>query len=232
VRLHAFEHAAFEGLGEIGSWAGERGHELKRSRLYAGDPLPEPGSFDWLIVMGGPMGVHEEDRFPWLRAEKAFIRQAAERGNRLLGICLGAQLIAEALGGEVLPNPEREIGWHPVFKSAGAERSSFSSLVPARFQAFHWHGDTFRPPPGSVRLAESEGCADQAFSIDGRILGLQFHLEITPKGIADLVDNCGGDLTEGLYVQAAGSLIPEPDRFKEARLLLNRWLEFLAGGPS
>lgn len=180
MRIHWLQHADFEDLGCIGPWLAARGHAVTGHRLYAGEPVPEVSEFDALIVMGGPMNIYEHDAHPWLRAEKALIRTAIDAGRRVLGICLGSQLIADALGGPVTRNAEPEIGWHALDLTAEGRAHPLFADLPARFTGFHWHGDTYALPPGAVGLASSEACAQQAFAWDGsRVLGLQFHLEVT-----------------------------------------------------
>jgi GMP synthase-like glutamine amidotransferase len=180
MRVHWLQHADFEDLGCIGPWLVARDAVISSTRLYAGEQLPRPDEFDVLIVMGGPMNIYEYAAHPWLRAEKALIRAAIAQGRRVLGICLGAQLIADVLGGPVRPSAESEIGWFPLKKTAEGGRHPLMAGLAETFLAFHWHGDTYALPPGAVRLAESEACAQQAFAWDGnRVLGLQFHLEVT-----------------------------------------------------
>ncbi len=133
------------------------------------------------------MNVYEEAEYPWLAAEKAFIAAAIGAGKPVLGICLGAQLIAAVLGGTVSKGPQPEIGWYPVeLTPAGRELPLFAGF-PDRFTALHWHGDTFSIPPGATHVASSAACANQAFAYDGgRVVGLQFHLEETRESLAQL----------------------------------------------
>src|SRR3990172_9270172 len=111
MRLHWLQHVAFEGLGSIEPWAAASGFTVSATRFHAGDPLPSLAGIDWLVVMGGPMGVHDHGRHPWLTDEKRLLEAALARGLRVLGICLGAQLVAEALGAAVRPHRVKEIGW-------------------------------------------------------------------------------------------------------------------------
>jgi GMP synthase-like glutamine amidotransferase len=180
MRIHWLQHADFEDLGCIAPWLAAHGHSVAATRLYAGERPPSIASFDALIVMGGPMNIYEHERYPWLMPEKALIKNALDGGKRVLGICLGAQLLADVLGGPVTRNAESEIGWFPVtLNSSGRTNPQFADL-PDTFTAFHWHGDTYALPPNAQALAFSEACAQQAFSAkDGRVLGLQFHLEVT-----------------------------------------------------
>lgn len=213
LRIHHLQHVPFEGLGSIEPALSARGHRLSASHLYRGDSLPAVDAFDWLIVMGGPMGVHDESLHPWLAAEKGLIRDAIAAGRSLLGICLGAQLIAQVLGAAVTRNAHREIGWFPVERSAAAAATRIGAALPPRFDAFHWHGDTFALPPGAVHLARSEACANQGFVFAERVVGLQFHLETTPESARALIAHGGDELDGSRYVQAAAAMLAKPVRF-------------------
>lgn len=202
MRIHALQHVAFEGLGHIGQWAADRGHSVALTRLYAGDPLPRLAEVDRLVIMGGPMNIYEDDRYPWLPAERLFIRQAVEAGKSAVGICLGAQLLANALGSKVVAGEHKEIGWWPIRLTEAGYRCGFLEGLPAQPTVFHWHGDTFAIPAGAIHLAASEGCHSQAFLFDNRILGLQFHLESTPETVQALLDHCRDELVPGRYIQA------------------------------
>lgn len=232
MKMHVLQHVPFEGPAKIADWASEQGASCARVRVDLGEPLPRPESIDWLVVMGGPMNVYEEDDHPWLAAEKKTIAGAIEAGKTVLGICLGAQLIADVLGGQVRRNPQKEIGWHPVRLTADARQSAVFSGLPGEFMAFHWHGDTFRLPPGAVRTAESEGCAIQAFEANGgRVVGLQFHVESSQQSIRLLVENCGAELVRDRYVQSAEEILNRTDLLAEMdvtmRHILGRMKETL-----
>jgi len=207
MRIHCLQHVPFEGPAGIADWAASRGHSLTTTRLFRETALPNQGAYDWLVVMGGPMGIYDEDEHPWLSAEKGFLRGAIDAGKTILGVCLGAQLIADALGAGVVRNAHREIGWFPIdLTEAGAGSSAFGFL-PQRFEVFHWHGDTFELPSDAVHLAFSEGCRNQAFLYDKRVLGLQFHLESTPQGVRDIVANCADEIVTGRYIQSAERML-------------------------
>lgn len=203
MRIQCLLHVPFEGPAAIGDWAAARGHSLASTPLYAGAALPSQADFDWLVVMGGPMGVHDEGAYPWLAEEKAFLRESIEAGKTIVGVCLGAQLLADVLGGRVYRGPEKEIGWFPIELTAEGEATEPFASLPQTFEVFHWHGDTFELPPGAVRLASSAICANQAFLYDGRVLGLQFHLESTPASVRDIIVNCADELVDASYVQGA-----------------------------
>ncbi|WP_394708785.1 type 1 glutamine amidotransferase [uncultured Desulfobulbus sp.] len=224
VRIHAVQHVPFEGLGHIGQWIANQGHSLTLTRLYAGEKLPRPEAFDRLVIMGGPMNIYEDDRYPWLVQERAWIREAINAGKSAVGICLGAQLLADALGSPVVAGREKEIGWWPITLTEEGKTSGFLDGLPERPTVFHWHGDTFALPKGAVHLAESEGCRSQAFLYDNRILGLQFHLESTPATVGEMLTHCGHELVTGKYIQSENQIAAvDPVLFRE----INRLLETL-----
>ena len=228
MRIHALQHVAFEGLGHIGRWIADRGHSVALTRLYAGDPLPRLADFDLLVIMGGPMNIYEDDRYPWLAAERQLIRQAVDGGKSALGICLGAQLLADALGSQVVAGAHKEIGWWPIRMTEAGYGCGFLEGLPAQPTVFHWHGDTFAVPAGAIHLAASEGCASQAFLYDNRILGLQFHLESTPETVQALLANCRDELVPGRYIQTAAQIgAAEPELFSGINRLLETLLDRL-----
>jgi GMP synthase-like glutamine amidotransferase len=236
MNLHYLQHVQFEGLANIEQWAEANGFSISRTRLYADEALPPAASIDWLVVMGGPMNIYEEDLYPWLAREKNFIREAIDSGKVVLGICLGAQLIADVLGGKVYRNEFKEIGWLPVTLVSAADGPSAFGSFPKRFMAFHWHGDTFHLPPGAVRTAESEGCAIQSFEYDkGRVVGLQFHLESSEKSIGLLIEHCADELVDGKYIQKPGEILPKDAYLKEISNTMNLLLsnmKNIAGQPA
>jgi GMP synthase-like glutamine amidotransferase len=230
MKVHWFQHISFEGLGAIEGWLLARRHTLSCTRFYAGEAPPvNPDGFDWLVVMGGPMNVYQYEAHPWLSSEKHLIREAITAGKRVLGICLGAQLIADVLGGKVYQNGEREIGWYPVRAVSAEVPSPFAFL--GETSVFHWHGDTFSLPPGSVWLAESDGCAHQAFAVGTRVLGLQFHPEMTADDISRIIQGCADELTPGRYIQPADFIISQAKGNEPAAAkLLGRLLAGLEQG--
>jgi len=235
MRLLCLQHVPHEGPGSIRDWARRRGHAIASLQVPEGGPLPPPEAFDWLIVLGGPMGVHDVDRHPWLRDEKRALRAALDAGRRVLGICLGAQLIAEALGAGVRRGAEREIGWFPVRRTAeaagassGTAGTTLGRAFPEEFPAFHWHADTFDLPPGAVHLARSAACDQQAFALGDRVAGIQFHPEISADWVRDLLRHDAADLVEGPFVQRPDDMLRDPDRFTRANRLLDGLLDRMA----
>lgn len=227
MRIACLQHVPFEGPAAIGSWAASHGFPIFATRLFANGPLPGLDTFDMLVVMGGPMSVNDEQRFDWLAPESEFVRHAIDNNKRVLGICLGAQLIAKAMGAKVYANQEREIGWFPVRRtSVSSSHTAFASL-PETFTALHWHGETFDLPSGATQLATSTACRHQAFSIDNQVMGLQFHLESTPESVDALIQNCPGDLAPGKFVQDSHAMLAAHKHFQESNrrmaALLDQW---------
>lgn len=207
MRIQVLQHVPFEGPAGIADWAAARGHPLTITHLYRGDPLPALDTFDRLAVMGGPMGIYDEQDYPWLVPEKSFLTAAIQAGKTIVGICLGAQLLADCLGARVVRNAHREIGWLPIEVTPEALADPvFGPLAPG-LTVYHWHGDTFPLPPGALHLARSAGCEHQAFLYQGRVLGLQFHVETTPESLAALVTHCGDEIVPGPYVQDAVTML-------------------------
>lgn len=201
MRIHYLQHVPFEGPAAIARWAAARSHEIEGTRLFSGEPLPPPGTFDALVAMGGPMSANDEARFPWLTDEKRLIAEAAARGIPVLGVCLGAQLIAAAAGGRVYRSRMPEIGWFPVRLTRAAGTHPAFRGAPAEFVPLHWHGETFDLPRDAARLAGSAACSNQAFALGSSVLGLQFHLEATADSVAALVAHCRSELVAAPYVQ-------------------------------
>jgi GMP synthase (glutamine-hydrolysing) len=223
VRVHYLQHVHFEGIASIEDWARSRGHSLFGTQLFRAADFPARADFDLLVVMGGPMNIYEHEAYPWLEAEKAFLRRAIESGRAVLGICLGAQLLADVLGGPVTRGPQVEIGWFPVKLTPGVNVPVFADF-PAEFTVLHWHGDTFAIPPGAAHVASSAGCDHQAFAYDGgRVVGLQFHLEPNPALMRVLVENAGGELIryrDDPWVQSREELLAPDAPYEMCQALL------------
>jgi GMP synthase-like glutamine amidotransferase len=221
MRILCVRHVAFEGPAAIAEWAAARGHTL--ADVAAADAsFPPLAGFDMLVVLGGPMGVHDVAGHPWLLPEREFLASALDGGKLVLGVCLGAQLLADAIGGSVHPGPEAEIGWFPVRATDAGRASALFGGWPEEFVAGHWHGDTFDLPPGVPSAASSEVTPNQAFeACDGRAVGLQFHLEWTREALAALIGDCSDELTGGgAWVQGADELLSDDARFARSRELL------------
>jgi GMP synthase-like glutamine amidotransferase len=212
VRVHVFQHVAFEGIGSIETWLAARYASVSYTRFFQKASLPRLPDFDLLIVMGGPMGANDEGEFRWLGPEKGLIAAAIESGKPVLGICLGAQLIASALDARVYPNPRKEIGWFPVWKPSSGVLPRVAAAIPDESLVFHWHGDTFDLPAGAARFFSSDACENQAFAIGERVVGLQFHLEVTPESLAGMANAGRGELVAGDLIQSESAILSRPER--------------------
>ena len=227
MRVLVFRHVPFEHLGRIEPPLVSRGITIDYADLYQpGAIAPDPSRYDGLIFMGGPMSVN--DGLPYLEQEAGWIAQAAEAGRPILGVCLGAQLIAKALGARVYRNPVKEIGWFDIeLTGVGATDPLFAGAAP-RETVFQWHGETFDLPAGANWLASSSSCPHQAFRMGSNVYALQFHLEVTPEMIADWCtqdSNCG-DLRE---VRAPIDSAHNAPHLAELSLqVFGRWCDLLA----
>lgn len=229
MRIHYLQHVPFEGPAHVAKWAGEKGHPLTGTQLFKDEELPGLNRFDLLVIMGGPMNIYEEDKYPWLKGEKEFIKAAIEAGKAVLGICLGAQLIADVLGGEVTRNPHIEIGWFPVRFNCHIKSFEIFKDFPEEVTVFHWHGDTFsKLGEGAVSIAESQACKNQGFIFGDRVIGFQFHIEGTAEGIGSLIENCADEMSPGDYVQSGESILANLNYLARNNQLTDILLEQLA----
>jgi GMP synthase-like glutamine amidotransferase len=228
MKIHYLQHVPFEGLGSIEPWIVDRHHSLSATRFYANYPLPNVEDIDWLIVMGGSMNIYEDDKYPWLTEEKRFIDRAIQQNKTAIGICLGAQLIADVLGAKVYAGQYKEIGWLPIELTAMAQDTAVFNSLPQQLTAFHWHGDTFDLPAGAIHLARSEACQNQAFVYNEKVLGLQFHLESTKESVQQIVNNCADELVEGKYIQKSAEMLLRDTNFRAIDSAMNSILNNLS----
>lgn len=222
LNIHIFQHEPHEGPGSILDWAASQGHRISITHVHQGDPLPRIEEMDGLIVMGGSMNVYESAAYPWLLGETSFIASAIAAGKAVLGICLGAQLLAVALGATVEPNRHKEIGWLPIYKTGAANGLRLFDNLPSEMDAFHWHGDMFHLPSGATHIASSAGCENQAFLYGDRAVGFQFHLEMTQPGAEQMIQS--GLPDAGPFIQSAEAILAEPTRFNRMNDILHGWL--------
>lgn len=235
MRIRVLQHVAHEGPGAIEAWAASRGHSLAVTRLDRGEPLPGVADFDALVAMGGPMSANDEAFYPWLAPEKRLVTAAIQEDRRILGVCLGSQIIASALGRRVYAASEAEIGWFPVrVRVAAAAASRTFAAMPERFTPFHWHGETFDLPEGAKHLAETDLCPHQAFEIEfdggpsrggALVLALQFHMEATAatvRAMAEAEPTCAPAASAAASASAAGD-----SRYVALRPLLDGVLDRL-----
>jgi GMP synthase-like glutamine amidotransferase len=226
VRALVFRHTPVDDLGLIASALDTQGILHQYADLYA-HPCAESlvNEADALIFMGGPMSANDDHSF--ILREIQYIRDASERGQMVLGVCLGAQLIAKALGASVHANTVKEIGWAPVTFTRAAESDALLAGLHGAEMIFHWHGETFTLPPGAELLASSDACQHQAFRVGNLIYGLQFHLEVTPPMIAEW---CREDEACGDAREVTQPIDPHAHATRSgelARLVFGRWCALL-----
>ena len=173
------KHIDCEGPGTLTNIFARHGVGITLAHPYRGEPLPKPSDYQFLVVLGGPMGVYERDRHRFIDAETALVREAVSLGIPTLGLCLGSQIVADALGGRVTKHSAKEIGAMTVTLTPDGVADPLFAGVEPRLAVFQWHGDTFSLPPGAVRLASSPVTPNQAFRHGSRTYGFQFHLEVT-----------------------------------------------------
>lgn len=230
-RIHIIQHVDFEGPAAILEWVDQQKSPITYTRQWLLDPLPNLESFDFLIVMGGPMSVHDKGEHPWMESEISFVGKAILAEKAVLGICLGAQVMSISLGGMVSRNPVNEIGFLPVQRSSSLE-IPWRALVPSEFTPLHWHGETFSIPPKATILGSSKACQNQGFLWGERALGLQFHLEATTESVELLLQNSQEELAQG------GEFVQNLDQLKSGireqgaslQAILFFWLDQLAFG--
>jgi len=228
LTIHTLQHVPFEGLGCIEAWIVEHGHTLTNTLFYQNTDLPELDDFDWLVIMGGPMGVYDDAIYPWLPLEKEFIRRAIEHNKTVIGICLGSQLIAEVLGASVYPNKQKEIGWYEITKTKPASELSLLADFEETLSVFHWHGDTFSLPAGSVRLFSSEVCQNQCFLFNEKVLGLQFHLEVSRQSLTEMLENGTHELKESETIQSASQILNQTSLIQPSNQKMVQLLDYFS----
>ena len=225
MRVYVLQHVPFEELGNIQPWLTQQNAEVHYCRLYAKDPLPDVNETDLLIVLGGPMSVNDESHYPWLVAEKAFLAQAIAAEKPIVGICLGAQLIASCQGARIYSNYAKEIGWFDITAVAA---SGDVLPLPATMHVFHWHGETFELPAKAVLLASSVACNNQIFQLGQRVIGLQCHLETTADNARSMVLHCADELTGGSFIQEADTILAaSAAQYQQLSQLMTQVLEYV-----
>jgi len=235
VRVLVLQHISCEPPGVFSEVMREQGVEPVAVALDENEPLPDWREFDAVLAMGGPMGADDDAEHPWLSAEKQLVRESVEAGRPFLGVCLGVQLLASALGAPVRSMESPELGLLPVELTAeGREHPLFEGLDDP-FPSLQWHGDTFELPSGALRLASSPAAPNQAFQAGERGFGIQFHLEVTPEMAREWaqVPEYRAYLAEALDEERANAFLAELERRAEelhptGRRLFGNWLK-LAG---
>lgn len=200
-------HADFEKPGFIETWAKKNNHKCREYSSYKGESLPQPNEFDFLVVMGGPQSPLSMEKSPYLKNEIDLIKKALAQNKCIIGICLGAQLIGEALGAKTERSPYREIGVFPIMLLDGAKSDPIFSKLPRVFDVMHWHNDMPGLPIGAELIAKSEGCPRQIFRYGDRVYGFQCHFEMTKDLAQGMIANCPDDLINDKYVRNREELL-------------------------
>ncbi|RMD81839.1 MAG: amidotransferase [Lentisphaerae bacterium] len=232
MRVFCLQHVPFEGPGTIRDIFLEAGFEFNLCPLYQGQDLPHWRDVEFLVVMGGPMSVHDEHRYPWLKLEKRLIGDCLSQNIPVLGICLGAQLIADVCGAKVEAMGFREIGWYPVFpvEEDIQRHLNGEQLIPRKgLTTLHWHGEMFEIPDDGVRFACSECCPNQAFWLPSNAMGLQFHLEMRPEDVARILEGAGEELREaGPWIASVDSIRAGAERYlRQNTRIMRRLIRFM-----
>lgn len=201
LTLRIIQHVPFEGPANIAIWAEENNHTVQYTKMYDGDDFPEINNYDILVVMGGPMGVSSTVEYPWVEDELLYIKKVINADKPVIGICLGAQFIAKALGANVYKGPQKEIGWFPLIFESSLPKN-IQHLFPKTLNTFHWHGDTFDIPEGANKLAHTIAVPNQGFIYNNKVIALQFHVEMNESSIAGMIKECADDITDGDYIQS------------------------------
>jgi GMP synthase (glutamine-hydrolysing) len=199
MKLHIIMHESFEAPAAIEAWALNKGYDLTYTRLYDGNTLPEGSDFDFLVVMGGPQSpATTTEECPYFNAQKemTFIKAAIDQDKPVVGVCLGAQLIGQALGAAFEHSPNREIGVFPVTLTEDGKHDPMVGALPEKFSVGHWHGDMPGLATGARILAVSEGCPRQIVRYTPNVYGFQCHFEFTPEAIEGLIENSTDELEE------------------------------------
>jgi GMP synthase (glutamine-hydrolysing) len=228
MRIHCLLHSNLGGETYLPAWAAQYGHEWVSTIVPSAPALPDPADLDCLVVLGGPMSAWEDARHPWLTAEKRLMEALIEAAKPVLGICLGAQMLADVLGARTFAGPQKEIGWFRVEATEAAAVHPVGAVLPDRFETFLWHGDSFDIPRGAAHLARSEAFESQAFAWD-RVLALQFHLEVRPDWVRRIAERDAGELVESRFAQSRDLVLGRTEAVYRANnalmsRLLNRWL--------
>jgi len=221
------KHVPFEGPGIISTWLTSNNYVASVVNMFDNPSLPAVADVDFLIVMGGPMGVNDTSKYIWLETELLFIKECIAYNVPVIGICLGAQLIAKALGGNIYANESKEIGWYPVqFNNREIPEKLRSASIETA--VFHWHGDTFTLPAGAKCLGSTSLTTNQMFLYKNYVLGIQFHAEMRPGDIETLVGACADELNENdQSVMKPGQILNYKADLKSMHQFIFEWLNFI-----
>lgn len=227
MKMLIVTHASFEKPGSILLWALKNNYIVHEVKPYQGEIIPDISSYDFVVVMGGPQSPLKINEAPYLKDEIVLIKEAIKQKKRMIGICLGAQLIGEALGARTESSPHREIGYYPINMLDAAQIDPIFKLFPKTFNVMHWHNDMPGIASGAELLAESEGCPRQVYRYGDRVYGFQCHLELNQEIVKAMIENCPDDLKPGQYVMPRNQLIDV--NYAEINARLDAVLDYLAG---
>lgn len=220
IVVHCIQHSERVRPLTVAEWATERGVDLRIVRVDMLGALPPVPLVERLVVLGGAMNTDQADEHPWIELEREWLREVVQQGRaKVLGICLGSQLLAEALGGRVERADVPEIGWQRIERTVEGTDDPVFSALPDAFDAMEWHGDAWTLPPGATLVATSRGCATQAFSWGEQVHAVQFHPEFTHERTRELSETTTDDLTRGGFVQSPDEFLADPERFARMREL-------------
>lgn len=225
MHIHYFQHDHFEDLGYIGDWAASRNFTTSVTRFDLNPELPSIDSFDWLVVLGGKMGVNDSGEFPWIADEIEFIKKVIQSGKIVIGICLGSQLIAKALGARVYKNSEQEIGFMPIILNQNALNDSVFRHFPAELTVMHMHFDVFDLPSDATEMANSVVTPCQAFRYMKNVFAFQFHFEITESNAPMFIREITPEIVPGTHVQTPEEMMEHIDNCKNNNLIFSIILE-------
>lgn len=235
LKVHYFQHIAGEGFGSCHDYLKSLGAQISATEFFALpidlpleiEALPHVEDVDLLMIMGGPMSVNDEANFPWLKMEKRWIRRYLSLAKPAIGLCLGGQLIAHALGANVGRNSEQELGWSSVKRSTTISKDYFQ--MPHEIEVLQWHSETFEIPKGAVRLAENEVCSNQIYQIGKNVLGFQFHPEITPHVLSSFIEyeEYEQQFPEKFPAQVGILRKSKQEQFLPGNLLLNSAIDYV-----
>ncbi len=203
LNIHIFQHVKSDIPRNIIDWLEMRGHNYGVTKFPLDPTLPAFEEIDWLIVLGGPMSVHDESTIPWLKHEKNFIRKMIGADKPVLGFCLGGQMIAEVLGARIYKAKLPEIGWHQVYIKRGFGNNKIFKYFPDSFTAFHWHSESFTLPEGARVVASSPACENQIIIYNTNVVAMQCHLELNANIIEKFIGKSSAMLIKDEYIQTA-----------------------------
>lgn len=225
MKIHVLHHVHLSIKHGISTYLDDSLHDINHIYVFEDHTFPDVENIDWLIIMGGPMSANDEAEHPYLIAEKVFIRQVIDAGKTVLGICLGAQLIANALGADVKQNPVSEFGWHTISPSNEIKNTLLANVFKEDMLLFHSHSETFDIPNNAIRIASSEACENQGFIYNNRVIALQFHPEITLP-LATLFDDASRDSWQkSPYYNAPQSPSNSSELFNDSALIIKSLMQ-------